>query len=558
MKELIKRLSQHKNITVQLVISSLIINVLSLTTAMYVMQVLRRYVSYGVDATLVTLTIGALIAIVFTYIFKSLRVRLARGINQPAQDELEETAFATICRARTGAIMMFDQGTQQEVMTGLRYIQSAYAPNQLISILDLPFAFLFLLAIMILSPIISVVVLGFMIFMIIFNAIDQHKTNSENKEMSSISAKFTSLISSTIRSSDSVRAFNAQETLMKQWKEDLEANKVLQDRLTTIQAKRAAFAQSVTALLMIAVVCVGALQVVTYDLGIGTLIGAKILAMRAFSPITGFVSTSVALDKASYYMKLLKKFFELPLEPSEGASPPEYKGGVHFKNISYTYPGAKDHLFANFTAAVIPGQFNVIVGANGTGKTTLAKLLTGLIRPGRGQILIDGVDLEQYNLSWWRQQIIYLPQEPTFFDGTLRDNLKTLNPQLDDETLRDYIRKVGLSSFLDQSKEGLDMPIRDNGSNLALGIRRRLAFVRGMVSDGKVAILDEPDEGLDNEGTAAVFEIIKNYRLSGKTVFLFSAKPAKQFPNADMMINLNIHPVPGVKMRSAQEEESSS
>jgi ATP-binding cassette subfamily C protein LapB len=558
MKELIKRLSQHTDITVQLLISSLIINVLSLTTAMYVMQVLRRYVSYGVDATLVTLTLGALIAVVFTYIFKSLRVRLARGINHPAQDELEEKAFSTICKARSGAIMMFDQGTQQEVMTGLRFIQNAYSPNNLISILDLPFAFLFLFAIMILSPTIALVVLGFMVFMIIFNAIDQHKTKNENQEMSSISSKFTSLISSTIRSSDSVRAFNAQDTLMEKWKEDLEANKVLQDRLTTLQAKRTAFAQSITALMTIAVVCVGALQIVTYDLGIGTLIGAKILALRAFSPITGFVSTSISLDRASYYMKLLKKFFELPMEPSEGASPTNYKGGIHLKNISYTYPGAKDHLFANLTATIVPGQFNVVIGANGTGKTTLAKLLSGLIRPGRGQILIDGVDLEQHNLFWWRQQIIYLPQEPTFFDGSLRDNLKTLNPEIEDETLRDYIGKVGLASFLDQSKDGLNMTIHDNGSNLALGIRRRLAFVRGMVSEGKVAILDEPDEGLDSEGTSAVFEIIKQYRLSGKTVFLFSAKPAQQFPNADMMINLNIHPVPGIKMKSTQEEDKPS
>ena len=556
MRELLRRLGQHSNITFQLLVSSLFISVLGLASAMYVMQVLRRYISYGVDATLITLTSGALIAVLFTYIFKVLRVRLAKGINHPAQDELEEKAFATLTRARSSALNMFDIGTQQEVMNGLKFIQQTYSPNQVISILDVPFSFLYLAAIYILSPVIAYIVMLFMVFMLIVNFFEQYHSKNESKELSSVSSKFSSLISSTIHSSDGIRAFNAKDVIMAKWKEELEVNQKLQDRLMVKQAKSSSFSQSVSSTLTIAVVCVGALQVVTYDLGIGTLIGANILSKKAFGPITGCVSTGIALNRSNYYMALLKKFFQIPMEPLDGATPTKYSGSLHFKNLSFSYMNASDMLFANLTASIPTGQFTVVVGNNGAGKTTMARMLVGILRPSKGQILIDGADLEQYQLSWWRQQVIYLPQEPTFFDGTLRENLSTLKPDISDDELRSIVEKVGLSEFLDQSKDGLDMKVRDNGKSLALGIRRRFALVRGMVNDSQVAILDEPTEGLDSEGQSAVLNIIKEFRSQNKTVFLFSSKPHQQHPNADMIINLNMHPVPGIKMKISGENKA--
>jgi len=553
--ELLKRLGQHGNLTFQLVLASVFINVLGLASAMYVMQVLRRYISYGVDATLMTLTIGTLIAILFTFIFKNLRVRLARGVNHPAQDLLEEKAYATLTRARSGALMMFDTGTQQEIMSGLKFIQNAYSPNQVISVLDLPFAFLYLFAVMILNPVVSLVVLCFMIFMLGYNYLQQHKIKNSNQELSSIASKFSSMITNTIRSADSVRIFNAKNMLLDKWKKDLDTNKTLQENLMLEQARSSAFSQSVSSLLTVSVICVGAIEVVAYDMSIGSLIGANILASRAFGPITGFINTNIALNRASYYLGLLKKFFEIPMEPEDGTKPSQYHGSMLLKNISFNYQTASDMLFSNLTAAIKPGQFTVIVGDNGSGKTTLARILTSLLRPNRGQILVDGVDLEQHQLSWWRQQIIYLPQEPTFFDGTLRDNLKTLNPVIHDDELKQLIAKVDLAKFLDQSKQGLDMAVTDSGNNFALGIRRRLAFVRALVGNGAVAILDEPSEGLDIEGQNAVFSIIKEFRMSGKTVFLFSSRPPQQFPNADMLIDLNSHPVPSVKSKVAVPSE---
>lgn len=556
MRELLRRFGQHSNITFQLLVASLFINVLGLASAMYVMQVLRRYISYGVDATLITLTSGALIAVLFTYIFKILRVRLAKGINHPAQDELEEKAFATLTQARSSALNMFDVGTQQEVMGGLKFIQQTYSPNQVISILDLPFAFLYLAAIYILSPVIAYIVMLFMVFMVIVNFFEQYHSKNESKELSSVSSKFSSLISSTINSSEGIRAFNAKDVVMAKWKEELEVNQKLQDKLMVKQAKFSSFSQSVSSTLTIAVVCVGALQVVTYDLGIGTLIGANILSKRAFGPITGFVTTGIALNRANYYMALLKKFFQIPMEPLDGATPSKYSGSLHFKNLSFSYMNASDMLFSNLTASIPTGQFTVVVGDNGAGKTTMSRILVGLLRPNKGQILIDGADLEQYQLSWWRQQVIYLPQEPTFFDGTLRENLSTLKPDISDDELKTIIEKVGLSEFLDHSKEGLDMMVRDNGKSLALGIRRRFALVRGMVNDSQVVVLDEPTEGLDSEGQAAVANIIKEFRSQKKTVFLFSSKPHQKHPNADMIINLNMHPVPGIKMKNTGENKT--
>jgi len=160
-----------------------------------------------------------------------------------------------------------------------------------------------------------------------------------------------------------------------------------------------------------------------------------------------------------------------------------------------------------------------------------------------GKILADGVDLAQMVPEWWRQQIVYMPQEPSFLNGSIRDNLMAGNPDLDDGALNALTRAAGLKSFIDQSPEGFDTPLTANGANLSLGVRRRLALARALATDGMLVVIDDPTEGLDTEGAQLVIDAMNKLSGRGRTIVVFSHDP-QILAAASEYVDLDSKPVP--------------
>jgi ATP-binding cassette subfamily C protein LapB len=204
-----------------------------------------------------------------------------------------------------------------------------------------------------------------------------------------------------------------------------------------------------------------------------------------------------------------------------------------------------------------PGTISVIRGSNGTGKTTLTRLITGILEPVRGHILADGLDLRQASSEWWRRQIVYMPQEPTLLNTTIRENLMTVNPEMDPQQLLKAITAAGLTSYLDQGPQGLETQVTDNGRNLSLGIRRRLALARALTTDGMLVVFDEPTEGLDSEGVSCVYSTMKDLATRGRTIIVVSHDP-KIAKGAQIAIDLNIKPIPRVTERPRTVETAST
>jgi len=168
------------------------------------------------------------------------------------------------------------------------------------------------------------------------------------------------------------------------------------------------------------------------------------------------------------------------------------------------------------------GEVIAICGVNGKGKTTIAKIMTGLVEPTQGQVLVDGVDLRQISIDWWRRNIVYVPQEPTFLNLSLRDNL-TILADVDDDRLREVISDCGLQAMVDQHPDGLEQQIRAGGVQFPPGIRKRLALARGLLGDGKLLILDEAQEGMDALGKQVLTKVLQKAAEARKTIILFSS-----------------------------------
>ena len=211
------------------------------------------------------------------------------------------------------------------------------------------------------------------------------------------------------------------------------------------------------------------------------------------------------------------------------------------------YPQTTGPLFESLSVKIPAGSICVISGQNGSGKTTLSRMIVGLIEPDRGQILADGLDLRQVHPEWWRKQIIYLPQEPGFMNGTLQDNLTINKTNIDLAQLNEIVNMAGLRRFLDETPDGLSTNVIDNGRKFAVGIRRRLALARGLVTGGKLVVLDEPTEGMDREGSQIISMVLTNLHKQGHTVIMTSHDP-QIINQANIFIDLNSKPTPEIKI----------
>ena len=188
---------------------------------------------------------------------------------------------------------------------------------------------------------------------------------------------------------------------------------------------------------------------------------------------------------------------------------PIIEKSVEFENVSFAYPDGRPVL--NDVSLSLPlGELVAIVGPTGAGKTTLAYLLPGYIRPSAGRIRFDNVDLADAGVNEIRKQVTYVFQEHMLLSESVRDNLLLANPQATEEQILEACRLAGAMEFIEQFPDGLDSVIGKGGDTLSVGQKQRLSIARGLVRETPIIVLDEPTAALDPKTENALVEALRN------------------------------------------------
>lgn len=525
--------------------ASVFINILALAGPLFVMQVLNRYVSQGVDATLLTLTSGVLIAITLEFALRQARLRLARGVSVVPDEMAAISSFNTLTKAKVSALDQVPPETRREMVNGVASVETAYNANNITTIMDVPFSLIFVFVLYLLEPTIAFIVIGFMVAVFCVGLLSGKSQKEKTAELQEASGVGSALLGTVTRESDTLRAFNAGDFLRGSWAKHTHFIQRLRRDITSGQGLVQTITQSSNGLLSVAVIGVGATLVVQGKLDVGAMIGANILAARALQPISKFSQLGTAFAKARQALDMFKKLATLPQEADSGSAMADYKGGIEFRDLAFAFPGGNSPMFESLSLKLAPGSVMVVTGANGTGKSTLARLLVGLLEPSRGQILVDGLDLQQVALEWWRKQIIYLPQEPSLINASIEENLRMNNSDLEMDQMNRIVQAAGLRKFLDESQNGFETQIIDNGWRLSEGIRRRIALARALATGGRLAIIDEPTESLDAEGCAAIHAILGQLVKQGCSVIIMS-HDASIVKGSHIVLDLNEKPEPKI------------
>ena len=554
MRELLRRFLLRPGLTLELILASLFANVLALAPSLFVIQVLNRYVANGINSTLMTLTIGVAIAVILEFAFRQVRNRLAKGISITQDEQLALVSFNTLATAKGGSIERLQPGQQREIISGIDDIRNAYGAANISSILDLPFALLFLGVLYLLTPELGMIATLFAAIAFVIGLLMTAAIRVPTHRLTDTARRTNILTFTAIQESDTLRVFNAASFLTKAWKIQIKFSQNLYRIIIARQGLLASISQSIVGLMAVTLMAVGAILVVDGELDIGALIGANILAARALQTISRFSQMGEIFLKAKQAGILLNEFLKLPREAETGSAKQSYTGSLELRDLGFSYQGDTGPLFESLSVKIPAGTICVINGSNGAGKTTLSRLIVGLIEPSRGQILADGLDLRQVHPEWWRKQVMYMPQEPGFFNASLVENLTINSPNTENNQLNQIIDASDLRQFLDEAPNGFDTPITDNGRKLAVGIRRRLALARALTTNGKLLVFDEPTEGMDKKGSAAVSSILSSLHSQGYTIIITS-HDTDVIKQANIFIDLTSKPVPEIRVKKHSSPE---
>ena len=558
MRELFLRLRSCPWVTLQLLGTTFLVNLLSFASPLFVMLILGQYVNSGFDGTLVTLTTGMLIAMLMQVGFRQTRTLMARLVSEERDRETSDAVYQVLSRARTMALLRVPDGARLEMAGHVQTVKAAYAPQMVCAMLDAPFSLAFIAVTFYFSPALAWIGLTGMALTVGMGAASLAANRKNGLELQRAAIVAHGAAAMAMDGADTVRLFGASEFLGRAWRGHMDSVIGLRRILAALKGRAATANMTLAVLVRVAIYAWGAKECVLGTLTFAELIVANILVSRGLRQAMMLVGAMSQMSRAEQALGILREFFKLPLEPTRGTALRQYGGRLELRDVSFAFPGGTGPLFESFNLALPAGALALVHGGNGSGKTTLARLLTGLLEPMRGEILVDGITLRQIAPPWWRSQLVYVPQEPEFLPGTLAENIRMANPDVGDADVADAVRRAGLERWLASAGQGLDTPLRGTGRNLPLGVRRRVALARGMLTQGRLVVLDEPFEGLDAEGARAVRDLIRGFRDQGRTVVVLSSD-AEIVNNPNVVVDLGVKPVPtvsaGVPLAGAPKAE---
>lgn len=260
-------------------------------------------------------------------------------------------------------------------------------------------------------------------------------------------------------------------------------------------------------------------------LGVGCLVLAAWISISGWLPITagqvvllssyfalltqaatGLLMLLPIIARGTESIRSIAEVLQEPdLELNEGKRPVErVTGAIRLDRAEVRYEFGAALALADVDLDVRPGETIAFVGSSGSGKSTLLNLVLGFIRPTRGRVLLDGVDMEELDLRTFRRFVSVVPQESVLFEGTIRDNIVYGLGDVDDERVLDALRHANALEIVEALPEGWDTVVGERGARLSGGQRQRLSIARALVRDPRVLLLDEATSALDPESESKV------------------------------------------------------
>ena len=505
----------------EIALGSFVANLLAVAVALFSLQVYDRVIPHQSEATLWVLAAGACLALLLEAFIKIARARLMDGAGR----QIELSVLTLLMQRVMG--MRSDLRGQSPSMTfsAMREFGSVrefFTASTIGTIADIPFIFVFLLLVAsIAGPVVWVLILGG-VLMVVPGFFLQRRMLRLTQETQGASAKSSRLLHEAIFERDTVKTQRAEDRVMRLWQELTTLGAMKSSEQRRLASVLTFWSQGMQQMTYLAAVIAGTYLVFAGQFTVGSIIAVGILTSRTLAPLTQLAGTMARWGNVKAALDGLDAIANAPQDTAADRTylrRDALKGHFELREVHFQYEDDGAPTLDIPAAQFLPGQRVAVLGANGAGKSSLLKVLSGMYAPTKGRVLIDGTDMSQIEPRDLRRLIGYLGQDVRLFAGTLRDNLNLTLLERDDTRLMAALDFAGLGPFVRGHHKGLDLEILDGGQGLSIGQRQSIGWARLWLQDPSICLLDEPTAALDQTLESTLVSRLERW-MDGRTAII--------------------------------------
>lgn len=526
-------LRQCKRTFVFVAAVTMLVEVLSITPIVFMWNVFDRVVTSRSVVTLLSLLTVVMLAYGFwsalEWVRTRMMIRLSLRIDWDIAARTFDAAFRRQAERRAADV--------HQALNDVIVLRQFLTGPSLLAIMSAPYAIVFIVIGWAFHPYLAIFIAVATLVQLLAAYTTSRITTPALREANNASATAQRLAVQSVRNADAALALGMLPDIRRRWFK-------LHQRFLSLQvnaSESSGLLGGITGFLAHAMpsmqIALSAFLVIEGQLTSGMMIAAMFLLRQAIRPIATIMSSWDNIQSARLSLERLNELVTEDLEIEDRMPLPPVQGHLQISELMVHPSGARNPILHGINFEARAGQSLVIVGPSASGKTSLIKVLVGLIAPTEGSARLDGADIRPWLLDNLGSQIGYVPQQIDVFEGTVAENIARLGTIDPDKVVR-AAQAIGMHRHILALPKGYDTRLGPTGYALTGGQMQRLAIARALYPDPIYVVMDEPNANLDDDGERALTELISELKSRGRLVIFSSHRP-KLVSSADLALVLH-------------------
>lgn len=519
-------LLSNRKFLLEIVLGGIMINLVALATSLYSMQVYDRVVPTGAQETLLALTIGVVLSVMFEFVAKLVRSSLNERVADAVDARLARSVYSRFLDVRLDQLPS-SVGALAAQLKGYETVRSflVSVPTQLM--VDLPFVLIYTFIVVALGGWLGAVPLVFMLLALSLGIHSRRKVQLLTQKSNQASNLKTGLLVETVEGAETIKSGQGGWRMLAHWLRTADDARLTELDMRNLSEHTSYIIATMHQLSYTFMVAWGAVMISQGHLTMGSLIACTILSGRILGPISAVPGILVQWGHFRAALDSLARIWALESDHHDVEHPvvlDHVRGEFDFSGVEFRY-GQQPALKIP-ALHIRAGEKVGILGPIGSGKTTLLRLLSGMYKPYLGTVRLAGVDISHISKPVLAESLGYLQQDGRLFAGTLRDNLLLGLVDPGDSVLLEMAKLTGLHDrLISVHPKGLNLPIFEGGTGLSGGQKQLVNLTRVFLRRPNIWLLDEPTASMDRNLEVKVLQALESQLRQEDTLCLVTHKP---------------------------------
>jgi len=541
-KWFVPELLKHKRIWRDVLLASLVIQIMALATPLFTQVVIDKVIVHQTMNTLIVIGIALAVVMIFTAAMSWVRQYLVLHTGNRIDAVLGSQVFEHLFKLPLRYFERRPTGVLVARVQGVETIREFLSSAAVVLVLDVPFLLIFLAIMFYYSVALTLVTVAILLLIVGLSVAVTPLLRQRLNRQFLLGARNQAFLTEFVSGMETVKSLQMEPQLRRRFGDYLAAYLEAGFRTRQVASTYSVAATMLEQLLMLVILCLGAWLVMTsQEFTIGMLVAFQMFAGRLSQPMLHLVGLWQQFQQADIAVRRLGDVMNAPAEPYS-LLPMRQGGGqgrIEIRDLSFRHAENLPYLYRNFSLAIEPGQCVALMGPSGCGKSTLAKLLQGFYQPDEGAIAVGGHDIRHLSANELRQHYGVVPQETALFSGTLYENLALANPHATFEEVVQACELAEIHETIERLPEGYHTAIGEHGAGLSGGQKQRIAIARALLKRPRVLIFDEATSSLDAAAAEQFARTVNRFR--GRVTMIFIAHQLPKGLQVDSVVTLGPH-----------------